>query len=91
MGLCPKLGDFAENFTTEGIDLTSLQPGMRINIGDDVILEISPISKDAIVTAPFSSRLASVSCQRRMYSPRLFAVVWLRRATLYKRCKANYV
>ncbi|NYT00448.1 MAG: MOSC domain-containing protein [Methanocellales archaeon] len=46
MGLDLKPGDFAENFTTEGIDLTSLKPGTRINIGDEVILEISQIGKE---------------------------------------------
>ena len=46
LGLDLKPGDFAENLTTKGIDLTSLKPGTRINIGDKVILEISQIGKE---------------------------------------------
>ncbi len=39
-------GDFAENLTTEGIDLVSLPVGTRVTVGDDVILEISQIGKE---------------------------------------------
>ena len=39
-------GDFAENLTTEGIDLVSLPIGTEIGIGDKVILEISQIGKE---------------------------------------------
>jgi MOSC domain-containing protein YiiM len=39
-------GDFAENLTTEGLELASLSPGTRISIGDDVILEITQIGKE---------------------------------------------
>jgi len=38
-------GDFAENLTTEGIDLLSLPVGTRIFIGETV-LEITQIGKD---------------------------------------------
>jgi MOSC domain-containing protein YiiM len=46
MGLKVKPGDFAENITTEGIDLLSLPVGTRITIGNDVEIEISQIGKD---------------------------------------------
>ncbi|MCL0096936.1 MOSC domain-containing protein [Dehalococcoidia bacterium] len=46
LGLDLKPGDFAENLTTEGIDLVSLAPGTRITIGDEVVLEISQIGKE---------------------------------------------
>ena len=39
-------GDFAENLTTEGIDLVSLPIGRRIFIGERVILEVTQIGKD---------------------------------------------
>ena len=39
-------GDFAENLTTEGIDLPSLPVGTILRIGRDIILEISQIGKD---------------------------------------------
>lgn len=39
-------GDFAENLTTEGVDLVSLPVGTVISIGNEVILEISQIGKE---------------------------------------------
>ena len=39
-------GDFAENLTTEGIDLVSLPVGTRISAGDEITLEISQIGKE---------------------------------------------
>jgi MOSC domain-containing protein YiiM len=46
LGLDLRPGDFAENLTTEGIDLLSLAPGTRITIGDEIVLEISQIGKE---------------------------------------------
>ncbi|WP_271628657.1 cyclic pyranopterin monophosphate synthase MoaC/MOSC-domain-containing protein [Caldicellulosiruptor sp. DIB 104C] len=42
-GLC--FGKFAENITTEGLDISKIQLGTKLKIGDDVILEISQIGK----------------------------------------------
>ena len=39
-------GDFAENLTTEGIDLVSLPLGTNISIGEGVTLEITQIGKE---------------------------------------------
>ena len=39
-------GDFAENITTEGIDLVSLPLGTKLSIGNDVLGEISQIGKE---------------------------------------------
>ncbi len=39
-------GDFAENLTTEGIDLLSLPVGTRLRIGKEVLLEITQIGKE---------------------------------------------
>ncbi len=39
-------GDFAENLTTEGVDLLSLTKGKRIFIGKRIILEITQIGKE---------------------------------------------
>ncbi|MEK6692704.1 MAG: MOSC domain-containing protein [Nitrospirota bacterium] len=44
-GLDVSPGDFAENITTEGIDLPSLPLGTKITIGDDIELEVSQIGK----------------------------------------------
>ncbi len=45
-GLDLGYGDFAENLTTEGIDLVSLPVGTRVSIGKDVIMEITQIGKE---------------------------------------------
>jgi len=39
-------GDFAENITTEGIELKKLEIGEIIGIGDKVILEVTQIGKE---------------------------------------------
>jgi len=38
-------GDFAENFTTEGLDLCNLPIGSRLRIGSEALLEITQIGK----------------------------------------------
>jgi MOSC domain-containing protein YiiM len=38
-------GDFAENLTTEGVELISLPVGTRISIGKDVLIEVTQIGK----------------------------------------------
>ena len=47
-GLCLEVGsgDFAENLTTEGLDLVSLPVSTRISIGKDIILEVTQIGKE---------------------------------------------
>lgn len=46
MGLNVVPGDFAENLTTEGIDLPSLPVGTRLIVGDSVVLRITQIGKE---------------------------------------------
>jgi MOSC domain-containing protein YiiM len=46
MGLDVGPGDFAENLTTEGVDLLALPIGSKISIGDSVKLEISQHGKE---------------------------------------------
>ena len=46
MGFDVGPGDFAENLTTEGIELVSLPVGTSINVGKDIILEVTQIGKD---------------------------------------------
>lgn len=45
-GIDVKPGDFAENITTSGIQLSKLKIGMRLKIGKDVVLEISQLGKE---------------------------------------------
>jgi MOSC domain-containing protein YiiM len=46
LGLDVKPGDFAENITTEGIDLPSLPVGTQLTIGENVRVEVSQIGKE---------------------------------------------
>jgi MOSC domain-containing protein YiiM len=45
VGLKVNPGDFAENITTEGIDLPGLPVGTRMKIGDAIEAEVSQIGK----------------------------------------------
>ena len=38
-------GDFAENITTEGVDVMTLPVGSVLRVGDDVVLEVSQVGK----------------------------------------------
>jgi MOSC domain-containing protein YiiM len=44
-GLDVQYGDFAENLTTEGINLPLLPVGARLQIGSQVLLEVTQIGK----------------------------------------------
>ena len=46
LGLDVGPGDFAENLTTQGLDLPSLPLGTKIAIGKDIVLEITQIGKE---------------------------------------------
>lgn len=46
MGLNVGPGDFAENLTTEGIDLVSLPVGTRLKIGSGALAEVTQIGKE---------------------------------------------
>ena len=39
-------GDFAENITTEGVDLASYPIGQRFRIGQNILLELTQIGKE---------------------------------------------
>ncbi len=45
-GLNVSFGDFAENITTEGVDLVHLPIGTEIHIGDSVLLRVTQIGKE---------------------------------------------
>lgn len=44
-GLELKPGDFAENLTTQGIDIPNLPIGTRLRVGNEVVLEVTQIGK----------------------------------------------
>jgi MOSC domain-containing protein YiiM len=45
-GLVLQPGDFAENITTQGLDLLTLPIGTRVQIGNNVTMEITQIGKE---------------------------------------------
>jgi MOSC domain-containing protein YiiM len=45
-GLELQSGDFAENLTTQGIDLCSLPVGTKLKVGERVLLEVTQIGKE---------------------------------------------
>ncbi len=47
-GLPVEYGDFAENLTTEGIELFTLPLGTRLRIGSDVLVEVTQIGKTCL-------------------------------------------
>lgn len=47
-GLNVQYGDFAENLTTQGIELYTLPVGTRIKIGSEVLLEVTQIGKTCL-------------------------------------------
>jgi len=67
-GLNLNYGDFAENITTEGIDLLKIPLGTKLQIGE-VILEITQHGKDATVNAKFLKLLETVLCQEKGFLP----------------------
>ncbi len=47
-GLNVSYGDFAENLTTEGIELYTLPLGTKMKVGKDVLLEVTQIGKTCV-------------------------------------------
>ena len=45
-GLDLKPGDFAENLTTEGLDLPRLPVGTGLSVGEEVLLKVTQIGKE---------------------------------------------
>ena len=62
-------GDFAENLTSEGIDLVSLPIGTRLSIGKETILEVTQIGKECLPGALSYARQVNASCLKRGYLP----------------------
>jgi MOSC domain-containing protein YiiM len=46
LGLKVDVGDFAENLTTQGLDLVTLPVGTKLEIGSEILLEVSQIGKE---------------------------------------------
>ncbi len=57
MGYEVNPGDFAENLTTEGIELFTLPVGTVLSVGDEVTLEVTQIGKDCHTGCAIFQRL----------------------------------
>jgi MOSC domain-containing protein YiiM len=66
-----KNGAFAENIITRGIDLITLQIGERLQVGDQVVLEITQIGKECHNSgcAIIKKQQAIALCPARGYLP----------------------
>ena len=66
-----KNGAFAENIITRGIDLITLQIGDRLQVGDQVVLEITQIGKEChnSCCAIIKKQQATALCPVRGYLP----------------------
>lgn len=59
-------GALGENVTLEGIDWAAVQPGARLKLGDDVVLEITRFTTPCFNIAPaFRNRDYSLVSQKR--------------------------
>ena len=56
-GILVKPGDFGENFTTSGIDFASLEPGVRLTVGDQCELEITRVRTPCYKLGRYDPRL----------------------------------
>ena len=52
-----KPGDFAENITTEGLDLTKLRVGDEVQIGDRIKVKVTQIGKECHVRCEIYKRV----------------------------------
>lgn len=57
MGLELKPGDFAENLTTEGLDLPQLPVGTSLSVGEEVLLEVTQIGKECHTGCAISKKV----------------------------------
>ncbi len=55
-GLDAVPGSFAENLTTRGLDISSLQVGDRLHIGEQVTLEVEQLGKPPDIAHTYSFR-----------------------------------
>ena len=70
-------GAIGENLTTEGIDIGALRPGDRLQIGDDILIEITGYTTPCQNIAPWfvDERIARVSAKVNPGWSRVYARV----------------
>lgn len=77
-----KPGDFAENITTRGIDLSSLQIGDRIKVGAQVLLEVSQIGKECHDLCQISKKIGRCIMPKQGIFTRVVKEGWIRKGEL---------
>jgi MOSC domain-containing protein YiiM len=55
-GLDAQPGSFAENLTSQGLDLSCLKVGDRLRIGEQILLEVEQLGKPAAIAHTYSFR-----------------------------------
>jgi len=78
MGLKLKPGDFAENITTEGMDLVSLPLGTRLAVGKEVILEVTQIGKECHAGCAIFKQVGKCIMPREGIFARVIKGGWIR-------------
>jgi len=63
-------GNFAENITTEGIRLWELPIGTKIQLGGEVLVEVTQIGKECHDRCAISNRSAIASCRVKAFLSR---------------------
>lgn len=72
-------GDFGENLLTEGLDLASLRPGCRLEVGDEVCLEITDVREPCQVLEEVDARFPDLLVGRSGWLARVLETGLIRR------------
>ncbi len=77
-----KPGDFAENITTKGVDLSSLKIGDKIRVGPEVILEVTQIGKKCHDACEIYKKIGSCIMPKRGIFAKVLKEGWFRKSEL---------
>jgi MOSC domain-containing protein YiiM len=71
-------GDFAENITTEGVELVSLPVGTKISVGEDVLLEVTQIGKECHSACAIYQKIGKSIMSKEQMLARVIHGGWVR-------------
>ncbi|RLE13307.1 MOSC domain-containing protein [Candidatus Aerophobetes bacterium] len=74
-----KPGDFAENITTRGIDLSCLKIGDKIKMGREVVLEVTQIGKKCHDLCEISKKIGKCIMPKQGIFARVLRGGWVRK------------
>ncbi len=87
-GLYLKPGDFAENLTIRGIDLTDIKIGISLKLGKDVIIEITQIGKECHDRCAIYNRLGDCVMPREGIFAKVMREGWIEKGDEIKSVQA---